>query len=145
MGAVYATVADIRAAGYPLTAAQETTATTLLEQSSAQLRTKARSVGKDIDAMIADPVTGEDYALAVKSVIVQTVCRALDSGTNMGGAAITQGSQTLGAYSVQQTFYNPGRSLYFLNNELKDLGLYETQVCVAVEIYATEDDDDVPN
>lgn len=141
MGAVYATVADIRASGYPLTAAQETTATTLLEQSSAQLRIKAREFDKEIDAMIADPVTGEDYALAVKSVVIQATCRGLDSAQNQGGSGISQGSQTLGAYSVQQTFFNPGRSLYFLNNELKDLGLYYSQTCTAVEIYATEDDD----
>jgi hypothetical protein len=140
MGAVYATLADIRAAGYPLTAAQETAATTMLEQSSAQLRIRARKAGKDIDAMIAEPDTGEDYALAVKSVIVQAVCRALDSASNAGSACITQGSQTLGAYSVQQTFYNPGRSLYFQNNELKDLGLYQGQSFGAVEIYAQGDD-----
>ena len=141
MGAIYATLADIRAAGYPLTAAQETAATTMLEQSSAQLRIRARKAGKDIDAMIAEPDTGEDYALAVKSVIVQAVCRALDSASNAGGACITQGSQTLGAYSVQQTFYNPGRSLYFQNNELKDLGLYQGQSFGAVEIYAQGDED----
>lgn len=143
MGAVYATVADIRAAGYPLTAAQETAAQTMLEQASAQLRLRARRVGKDLDAMIADPVTGEDYALAVKSVIVQTVCRGLDSMSNTGGGALTQGSQTLGAYTVQQTFYNPGRSLYFQNNELKDLGLYRSQAFEALDLYAGGDSDDV--
>ena len=138
---VYATVEDIRASGYPLTAAQETTATALLEQASAKLRTQARQFDKDIDAMIADAVTGEDYALAVKSVIIQAVCRGLDSAGGAGGAAITQGSQTLGAYSVQQTYFNPGQRLYFQRNELKDLGLYYTQTCIAAEIYATEDDD----
>lgn len=139
MGAVYATVADIRAAGYPLTAAQEETAGVLLEQASAKLRTQARQFDKEIDTMIADTVTGEDFALVVKSVIVQAVCRGLDSAG--GGGALTQGSQTLGAYSVQQTFFNPGQSLYFLRGEMKDLGLYYTQTCAAVEIYATEEDD----
>lgn len=141
MGAVYATVADIRASGYPLSAAQEAAAATLLEQASAQLRIKARKVGKDIDAMIADTVTGGDFALAVKAVVVQSVCRGLDSSANAGGAGISQGSQTLGAYTVQQTFFNPGRSLYFQNNELKDLGLYRGQSFGAVEVYAQGDED----
>lgn len=109
----------------------------MLEQASAQIRIKARRVGKDVDAMIAKPETGEDYALAVKSVIVQSVIRGLDSASSTGGA-LTQGSQTLGAYTVQQTFYNPGRSLYFQNNELKDLGLYRGQSFGAVEVYAEE-------
>ena len=140
MGAVYATIADIRAVGYPLSAGQEAAATTLLEQASAKLRTQARNIGKDVDALIADETTGEDYALAVKSVVVQSVCRGLDSGTNMGAGAITQGSQTLGAYSVQQTFLNPGQSLYFQRNELKDLGLYRSQTFGALELYATEEE-----
>lgn len=140
MGAVYATIADIRAVGYPLSEGQETAATTLLEQASAKLRTQARNIGKDIDEMIADPATGEDFALAVKSVVVQAVCRGLDSGLNTGGGVLTQGSQTLGAYSVQQTFFNPGQSLYFTRNELKDLGLYRSQTFGALELYATEGD-----
>lgn len=140
MGAVYATIADIRAVGYPLSAGQEAAATTLLEQASAKLRTQARNIGKDVDALIADPVTGEDFALAVKSVIVQAVCRGLDSGMNTGGGTITQGSQTLGSYSVQQTFFNPGQSLYFQRNELKDLGLYRSQTFGALELYATEEE-----
>lgn len=138
--AVYATVGDIRAVGYPMTAAQETAASTMLELSSAKLRTLARNIGKDIDEMIAAPATGEDFALAVKSVIVQAVCRGLDSGMNTGGGAISQGSQTLGAYSVQQTFFNPGQSLYFTRNELKDLGLYRSQAFGALELYATEEE-----
>ena len=138
MGTIYASIADIRAAGYPLSAAQETAANTLLEQASAKLRTQARSVGKDIDALIADPVTGEDFGLAVKSVVVQAVCRGLDSAG--GSGCITQGSQSLGSYSVQQTFFNPGQSLYFVRGELKDLGLYRSQVFGAIDVYESGED-----
>lgn len=138
MGTIYASIADIRAAGYPLSAAQETAANTLLEQASAKLRTQARSVGKDIDALIADPVTGADFGLAVKSVVVQAVCRGLDSAG--GGGSITQGSQSLGSYSVQQTFFNPGQSLYFVRGELKDLGLYRSQVFGAIDVYESGED-----
>lgn len=137
MGTIYASIADIRAAGYPLSAAQETAANTLLEQASAKLRTQARSVGKDIDALIADPVTGADFGLAVKSVVVQAVCRGLDSAG--GGGSITQGSQSLGSYSVQQTFFNPGQSLYFVRGELKDLGLYRSQVFGAIDVFESGD------
>lgn len=137
MAATYATIEDIRAVGYTLSAAQEQAANTLLEQASAKLRTQARSVGKDIDALIADPVTGEDFGLAVKSVVVQAVCRGLDSAG--GGGSITQGSQSLGSYSVQQTFFNPGQSLYFIRGELKDLGLYRSQVFGAIDVFESGD------
>lgn len=138
MAATYATIEDIRAVGYTLSAAQEQAANTLLEQASAKLRTQARSVGKDIDALIADPVTGEDFGLAVKSVVVQAVCRGLDSAG--GGSSITQGSQSLGSYSVQQTFFNPGQSLYFVRGELKDLGLYRSQVFGAIDVFESGED-----
>ena len=139
--AVYATVADIRAVGYPLSEAQETAATTMIEQASARLRLTAKRVGKDIDTMIADPASGADYALAVKSVIVQSVCRGLDAAQGTG-QAIIQGSQTIGSYSVQQTYFNPGQSLYFVRNELKDLGLYRWQRLGALELYASDVDGD---
>ena len=137
MAATYATIEDIRAVGYSMSAAQEQAANTLLEQASAKLRTQARSVGKNIDALIADPVTGEDFGLAVKSVVVQAVCRGLDSAG--GGGSITQGSQSLGSYSVQQTFFNPGQSLYFVRGELKDLGLYRSQVFGAIDVFESGD------
>lgn len=121
MGNVYASVSDITALGRTLTAEQETAANVLLTEASAKLRLTARKYGKSIDAMIADPDSGEDYALAVKSVVVQAVCRALDNVT--GSAAVQQGTESIGAYSITQIYANAGQSLYFLRNELKDLGL----------------------
>lgn len=141
MGTVYATVADIRAVGYPLTASQEESAGILLEQVSAKLRNTARQYKKDIDSMIADSETGEDFAIVVKSVVIQAVCRALDSSGNDSGA-ISQGSFTLGSYSVQQTFLNAGQSLYFLRNELKELGLYRPQTYGAIELWAGTGEDE---
>lgn len=134
--AVYAEVADIRAIGRSLTEAQSEAAERLIEYASARLRVIARKVGRDIDAHIADPDTGADYALAVKFVIVQAVCRALDS-MNAGTGAISQGSETLGAYSVSMTYYNPGQICYFTKNELKDLGLLR-QTYGAMELYKQE-------
>lgn len=123
MGTVYAKVSDITALGRTLTNQQQEAAEALLEQASAKLRLIAQKYRKNIDEMIADPVTGEDYALAVKSVVVQAVCRALDSVES--NAAVSQGTESIGAYSLTMSYLNAGQSLYFLRNELKDLGLMQ--------------------
>ena len=123
MGNVYASVSDITALGRSLTNQQEEAAEVLLEQSSAKLRLFAKRYGKDIDAMIDDPVTGEDFALAVKSAVVQAVCRALDSVDS--NTVASQGTESIGAYSLTMSYLNAGQSLYFLRNELKDLGLMQ--------------------
>ena len=126
MGTVYAAVADITVLGRSLTAQQTEAAEVLLQQASAKLRQTARKYNKDIDSMIADELTGEDFALAVKSVIVQAVCRALDSVDS--SASVTQGTESIGAYSLTMQYLNAGQSLYFLRNELKDLGLMQQKI-----------------
>ena len=123
MGAVYASVEDITALGRSLTNQQSEAADVLLAQASAKLRLFAKKNDKNIDEMIADPVTGEDFALAVKSVVVQAVCRALDSVEN--NTVASQGTESIGAYSLTMSYLNAGQSLYFLRNELKDLGLIQ--------------------
>ena len=126
MGVVYASVADILAIGRTLTAQQQEAAEVLLTQASAKLRVTARNYHKDIDAMIADAVTGEDFALAVKAVIVNSVCRALDSADS--NTAVKQGTESIGAYSITQIYANAGQLLSFLNNELRDLGLKQQRI-----------------
>lgn len=123
MGTVYATTEDITALGRTLTNQQADAANVLLAQASAKLRLTAHKYGKDIDKMISDPDSGEDFALAVKSVIVQSVCRALNSVD--GTTVATQGTESIGAYSLTMSYLNAGQSLYFLRNELKDLGLMQ--------------------
>lgn len=123
MGTVYAEVSDITALGRTLTNQQQEAAEVLLAQASAKLRLMAQKYKKNIDELIADPVTGEDYALAVKSAVVQAVCRALDSVT--GNTVASQGTESIGAYSLTMNYLNAGQSLYFLRNELKDLGLMQ--------------------
>ncbi|MBQ7003678.1 MAG: hypothetical protein IJN57_06940 [Oscillospiraceae bacterium] len=132
MASVYAQTSDITAFGRTLTPAQEQAAQNLLETASAKLRITAAKYGKDIDGMIVDAATGEDFALAVKSVIVQAVCRALNSMDT--SPAITQGSQSALGYSASVTYLNAGQSLYFLRNELKDLGILR-QTYGALEVY----------
>ncbi len=139
MGTVYAEVSDITALGRSLTNQQREAAEVLLAQASAKLRLTARKYGKNIDAMIADPECGEDYALSVKSVVVQAVCRALDSTDT--GAAVTQGSETLGPYSYNFSYLNAGQQLYFLRNELKELGLMR-QVFGWLDLYGQGGDGD---
>lgn len=135
MGAVYANVSDIQAIGRTLTASQMESAEVLLTQASAKLRTIAKKYGKSIDSMIAED---EDFGISVKAVIVQAVCRALDAVNQSSN--ISQGTESIGAYSLTTTYLNGGQSLYFLKNELKDLGLIR-QRYGAIEIYDVGGDD----
>lgn len=131
--AVYAQVSDIIALGRELSNAEQATAEVLLEQASAKLRMTARQYGCNIDEMIADTDTGADYALVVKSVVVQAVLRALDSSADTNPPAV-QASQAALGYSVSMTYLNSGQALYFLKNELKELGLLR-QHCGVLEVY----------
>ena len=116
---VYATVSDITASGYTLTAQQQDAAEVLLETASAKLRLQAKRFGKDIDEMIA---SDEDYILAVKSAVISSVMRAMNSIGDTSPPA-TQISQSGLGYTASMTYLNSGQSLYFLRNELKELGL----------------------
>ena len=130
MGAVYATISDITVLGYSLTSQQQDAAEVLLEQASAKLRIQAKKYGKNIDELIADD---EDYGDAVKNIVVQATVRALNSVSSSDAAASQMTQSGLG-YSATMTFFNAGQSLYFLRNELKDLGLMR-QSFGAVEVY----------
>lgn len=139
MGTVYASVNDLTAMGISLTAQQQEAAEILLETASARLRIEAEKYGMDVDEMIADEKSGEDYALTVKNIIVQAVTRALSSISDTE-PAVTQASQSALGYSVSMTYFNAGQSLYFLRNELKDLG-FMRQVYGALEVYGNGSDD----
>lgn len=127
---VYASIHDITAVGRQLTAEQGEAAENLLQTASAKLRLEARKHGKDLDAMVA---ADADFEIVVKSIIVQAVCRALESIAN-ASSAITQGSQSALGYTATYTYVNAGQALYFLKNELKELGL-RRQHCGALEVY----------
>ena len=132
---VYANINDITAVGRRLSAEQADAALNLLKTASAKLRLEAKRHGVDLDEM----VTGDaDYAIVVRSIIVQAVCRALDSIANTS-PAITQGSQSALGYTATYTYVNAGQSLYFLKNELKELGLRK-QHFGALEVYNLDTD-----
>lgn len=135
----YAEVSDIIALGRSLTAEQSDAAEILLGTASSKLRITAAKYGKSIDDMITDETLGADYAVAVKCVVVQAVCRALDSIAD-SSPAITQASQSALGYSASMTYLNAGQSLYFLRNELKDLGILR-QTYGALEVYSYGTDD----
>ena len=130
MKAVYASVSDRTALGISLTAQQQQAAEILLETASAKLRLSAKKHGKDLDELISKD---EDYGSAVKGIVIQAVTRALNSITD-SAPAMSQGSETNGNYSISMTYLNAGQSLYFLRNELKELGLMR-QTYGAVEMY----------
>ena len=120
MGAVYASVSDITLLSpRTLTTQEQEQAQSLLAVASAKLRLQAQRYGKDLDEMIS---ASEDLALAVKDTVVNCVKRALESYASSTQAA-TQTSQSALGYSVSMTYLNAGQSLYYLRNELKDLGI----------------------
>lgn len=129
MGAVYASAADV-ALLRPLTAQEQEQTPVLLENASAKLRLLAKKYDRDLDALIA---ADEDYGTAVKAVVVQAVIRALNSITDNTPPAV-QSSQAAMGYSLSMTWLNSGQSLYFLKNELKDLGIMRQRFSV-MEVY----------
>lgn len=134
----YATIDDIIKLGKSLTSSQSETAEILIETASSKLRLIASKHGKSIDTMIDDAETGEDYKNVVKSIIVQAVCRALNSLSD--SPPVTQESQSGLGYSASMTYLNAGQSLYFLRNELKELGLLR-QKFGALEVYNVKGND----
>ncbi len=131
MGAVYATVEDITTYGRQLTAEERDRAPALLETASALLRQEAASRGCDLDGMIAE---NDDFALISKSLVVSCVVRALNASADSTPAAV-QASQSGLGYSVSATYLNAGQQLYYLRNELSQLGLLD-QTYGAMEVYA---------
>ena len=122
MAANYATVSDIIAIGKNLTVEEQASAEILIQTASSKIRIIARKYGIDIDKNISDTTTGDDLSVAVKNAVVQSVIRAIDSLSSTS-SAVSQNSETNGAYNISMTYLNAGQSLYFLNNELKDLGI----------------------
>lgn len=130
MGAVYATIDDVQALGRTLTADEQEKVPQLLEIASALLRTEAKKRGYDLDQMIADD---PDKGLIAKILTVNAVVRSLNAAGNSSPAAV-QGSQSALGYSVSYTYLNAGQDIYFLKNELKELGIIR-QKCGILEVY----------
>lgn len=121
----FATVDDIQTLWRPLTASEQTRANALLPLVSDEMRVIAKSVGKDIDAMIE---ASESYGSVVKIVTVDVVARVLRQSTE--GDAMTQESQAALGYSWSGTYAVAGGGIAnsILKNDLKKLGLLNQQI-----------------
>lgn len=137
MGAAYASIEDVAVFGRDLTAQEQEKAAELLETASAKLRITGKRYGIDVDALAAGD---EDYALTVKAIIARAVLRSLDCSADSAPPAV-QASQSAMGYSVSMTYLNSGQSLYFLKNELKELGMLR-QKWGALEVYGSSENDD---
>lgn len=127
----FASLQDIQNLWRALTAAEQTRATSLIPVICSSLRSEAKKVGKDLDAMIsADP----DLADVAKSVVVDVVARTLMTSTNQ--EPMTQYSESALGYSVSGSFLVPGGGLFIKKSELARLGLRRQRIGV-MEIYGT--------
>ena len=124
----FATVDDIQTLWRPLTASEQTRANALLPLVSDEIRVIAKSVGKDIDTMIAGDTS---YASVVKIVTVDVVARVLRQSTE--GDAMTQESQSALGYSWSGTYAVAGGGIAnaILKNDLKKLGLLNQRIGAA--------------
>ena len=114
----FATITDIETLWRPLSVDETARATALLPIVSDSLRTEAKKVDKDLDAMIA-----ADSALAsvAKSVTVDVVARTLMTSTDQ--EPMNQFSESAMGYSVSGTYLVPGGGLFIKKSELSRLGL----------------------
>lgn len=135
MAAEYATLEDVTKLGRKFTADELEKAEALLPIASAKLSVAAKEYGKCLDIMIADD---PELALVAKEIIVKSVIRAIDCSADNSPPAV-QASQAAMGYSVSMTYLNSGQSLYFLKNELKELGIIR-QRWGAMEVYGCEND-----
>lgn len=130
MAAEYATIEDVIRLGRKLTTEEQEKAAALLPVACTKLSTACKKYGKDLDIMIADE---PDVELVAKDIIVRATLRAVDSIAD-SSPATSQASQSAMGYSVSMTYLNAGQQLYFLRNELKELGIMR-QRYGAMEVY----------
>lgn len=136
MSSVYATIDDIAVYGRKLTSQEQQAADSLIETACAKLRVIGKRYGVDVNTLVT---SDEDYALTVKAIISKAVARSLDCSADNAPPAV-QASQAAMGYSVSMTYLNSGQSLYFLKNELKELGIIR-QRWGAMEVYDYENND----
>lgn len=114
----YATIDDVRQLWREMTAEEMNKAGYLLKVVSASLRSEAKKVGKDLDAMLE---ADEDLQIVAKSVTVDVVARTLMTSTN--SEPMTQVTESALGYSVTGTYLSPGGGLFIKKSELARLGL----------------------
>ena len=114
----YATINDMTQLWRPMTTQEAERAEAMIPIVCSSLRTEAKKVGMDLDALIA---ADTDLANVAKSVTVDVVARALMTSTD--SEPMTQMSQSALGYSVSGTYLVPGGGLFIKREELKRLGI----------------------
>ena len=114
----YATIDDVRQLWREMTTEEMNKAGYLLEVVSASLRSEAKKVGKDLDAMLE---ADEDLQIVAKSVTVDVVARTLMTSTN--SEPMMQVTESALGYSMTGTYLTPGGGLFIKKSELARLGL----------------------
>ena len=116
----FATVENVITSWGPLTPAQQTRVSELLEDISNALRYEAIKVGKDLDKMIEAEPTLASVAKMVTVDIIERILRQ-----DKSGEAMSQFSESALGYSVSGTYAIPGGGAAnaIMNNDLKRLGL----------------------
>lgn len=102
-----------------LTDAERERVETLLEYASSLLRVEASNRGYNLDLIISRDRAKKTVA---KMIVLASVKRAMHTG-EVTEAPLEQFSQSAMGYTVSGTYLNPGDDIYFLNNELKRLGI----------------------
>ena len=114
----YATIDDVRQLWREMTTEETNKAGYLLEVVSASLRSEAKKVGTDLDAMLE---ADEDLQIVAKSVTVDVVARTLMTSTN--SEPMMQVTESALGYSMTGTYLTPGGGLFIKKSELARLGL----------------------
>lgn len=114
---VYATLADLQTIWRPLNIEEQVAAEQLLTDASAKIRNRAKSRGKDFDAMVE---ADADLASVAKNIVCKSVMNAMKM-TEV--APVQQFSESAGGYAVSGTFITPGGGLAITKADWKELGL----------------------
>ena len=114
----YATTSDVALLWRAMSVSEKERCEALIPIICASLRTEAKKIGKDLDAMIEE---NEDLALVAKSVVVDVVARTLMTSTDQ--EPMSQYSESALGYSASGTFLVPGGGLFIKKSELDRLGL----------------------
>lgn len=104
---------------------------TLLMYASALLRVEASNRGYNLDLIMLKDGAKRTVA---KMVVIASVKRAMHTG-EMTEAPLEQFSQSAMGYTVSGTYLNPGDDIYFLNNELKRLGIKKKVQAFTVDLW----------
>lgn len=133
----YATINDLESVYRTLNEEEKSKAEKLIGLASSLLRVQAKKVHKNLDEMIEEDA---DIREVARLVVIASVTRVLSKRTNQSGfeGPVTQYSESALGYSVSGSFLNPGEDIYFLNNELKRLGLKRQRYGV-MDLYGSDD------